>query len=145
MREPLRLTPPSTGDGTIKTKSAKHEVNGKHDINGKYEVNGKHESNGTSSPKVGSSTKYPTATFLTHTQMQTAGGLSRATKLKWLLEETSELLVCPGVYDGFSARIALDVGFKALYMVSTCRPCQLEEGYPDTCEHRLVLVQRLLV
>ena len=29
------------------------------------------------------------------------------------------IVVCPGVYDGFSARIALDVGFDCLYMV--CR------------------------
>lgn len=27
------------------------------------------------------------------------------------------MIVCPGVYDGFSARIALEVGFDALYMV----------------------------
>ena len=118
------MTPPFTEDGTIKTKSAKHEVNGKHDINGKYEINGKHdingkyESNGTSSPKVGSSNKDPMPTLVTYTQVKTAGGLSKATKLKWLLEDTNELIVCPGVYDGFSARIALDVGFKALYMVS---------------------------
>ena len=40
-----------------------------------------------------------------------------ATKLKRLLEETNELIVCPGVYDGLSARVALEVGFSALYMV----------------------------
>ena len=43
--------------------------------------------------------------------------LPGATKLKRCLEETDELIVCPGVHDGFSARIALDVGFTALYMV----------------------------
>lgn len=42
---------------------------------------------------------------------------SPATKLKFLLENTKDLIVCPGVYDGFSARIALSVGFDALYMV----------------------------
>ena len=132
MQEPLKLTPPVTGDRTIETKSAKYEANGKHDINGRYGVNGQHEpngqpethskyeSNGTKSPKVSLSTKDPTLAFNTYTQVKTVGGLSRATKLKWLLEETSELIVCPGVYDGFSARIALDVGFKALYMVSLC-------------------------
>ncbi|KAI9872835.1 MAG: hypothetical protein M1830_001133 [Pleopsidium flavum] len=41
---------------------------------------------------------------------------SGATKLRRLLDESSDLIVCPGVYDGFSARIALSVGFKALYM-----------------------------
>lgn len=43
--------------------------------------------------------------------------LSSATRLKKRIEETDELIVCPGVYDGFSARIALHVGFTALYMV----------------------------
>ena len=42
---------------------------------------------------------------------------SPATKLKRRLEETKDLIVCPGVYDGFSARIALSVGFDAMYMV----------------------------
>ena len=44
---------------------------------------------------------------------------SPATKLKRRLEETKDLIVCPGVYDGFSARIALSVGFDAMYMVRT--------------------------
>lgn len=43
--------------------------------------------------------------------------LSGATKLRKMLLETSELVVCPGVYDGLSARTALEVGFDALYMV----------------------------
>ena len=42
---------------------------------------------------------------------------SPATKLKRRLENTKDLIVCPGVYDGFSARIALSVGFDAMYMV----------------------------
>ncbi|KAL8722499.1 MAG: hypothetical protein Q9181_007479 [Wetmoreana brouardii] len=42
--------------------------------------------------------------------------LPGATKLKRRLEETNELIVCPGVHDGFSARIAMSVGFDALYM-----------------------------
>ena len=42
---------------------------------------------------------------------------SPATKLKRRLEDTKELIVCPGVYDGFSARIAMSVGFDAMYMV----------------------------
>ena len=40
-----------------------------------------------------------------------------ATRLKRQIETTRDLIVCPGVYDGFSARIALSVGFDALYMV----------------------------
>lgn len=46
-----------------------------------------------------------------------AGSMSSATRLKRRLLDTDELIVCPGVYDGFSARIALSVGFTALYMV----------------------------
>lgn len=41
-----------------------------------------------------------------------------ATRLRKMLTESNELLVLPGVYDGFSARIALEVGFDVLYMVS---------------------------
>jgi hypothetical protein len=43
--------------------------------------------------------------------------LSGATKLKRMIEETGELIICPGVYDGLSARIAQRVGFSAMYMV----------------------------
>ena len=42
---------------------------------------------------------------------------SPATKLKHRLEDTKDLIVCPGVYDGFSARIAMSVGFDTMYMV----------------------------
>lgn len=42
-----------------------------------------------------------------------------AKKLRYLLENTDELIVCPGVYDGLSARTAMELGFKALYMVSS--------------------------
>lgn len=42
-----------------------------------------------------------------------------AKKLRYLLENTDELVVCPGVYDGLSARTAMELGFKALYMVSS--------------------------
>lgn len=41
-----------------------------------------------------------------------------AKKLRHLLENTDELVVCPGVYDGLSARTAIELGFKSLYMVS---------------------------
>jgi hypothetical protein len=40
-----------------------------------------------------------------------------STKLRHFLENSKDILLCPGVYDGFSARIALSVGFDALYMV----------------------------
>lgn len=45
--------------------------------------------------------------------------LSGATKLRRMIFETKDLIVCPGVYDGLSARTALEVGFPALYMVCT--------------------------
>lgn len=41
-----------------------------------------------------------------------------ATRLRQLLAE-KDILVVPGVYDGFRARIALEVGFDCLYMVRT--------------------------
>jgi hypothetical protein len=49
-----------------------------------------------------------------------------ATKLRRMLRETDDLIVCPGVYDGLSARVAMSLGFKALYMVGTRSP-------PHTC------------
>lgn len=48
----------------------------------------------------------------------TSEPFSGAKKLRHLLENTDELIVCPGVYDGLSARTAMELGFKALYMVS---------------------------
>ncbi|KAL0944339.1 carboxyphosphonoenolpyruvate [Colletotrichum truncatum] len=42
--------------------------------------------------------------------------ISAATRLRRRLEETDDLILLPGVYDGFSARIALEVGFDGLYM-----------------------------
>lgn len=36
--------------------------------------------------------------------------------LREMIETPGKLVICPGVYDGFTARIALDVGFDALYM-----------------------------
>lgn len=43
---------------------------------------------------------------------------SAATVLRKRIEDPAhEIVVCPGVYDGFSARIALEVGFDAMYMV----------------------------
>lgn len=41
-----------------------------------------------------------------------------ASKLRRMIKDTNELIVCPGVYDGLSARVAMELGFKAMYMVS---------------------------
>ena len=67
-----------------------------------------------------------TSVIATHDDSETAGSpltptsqsdLSGATKLKQMIQESPDMIVCPGVYDGFSARIALAVGFPAMYMV----------------------------
>ncbi|KAJ5875750.1 Isocitrate lyase [Penicillium subrubescens] len=39
-----------------------------------------------------------------------------ASKLRRMLKDSRELIVCPGVYDGLSARIAMELGFKGMYM-----------------------------
>lgn len=44
--------------------------------------------------------------------------LSGAKKLRELLKDQSKIVVAPGVFDGFTARLALAAGFDALYMVS---------------------------
>lgn len=70
---------------------------------------------------------------------------SGATKLRKMIFETNELIVCPGVYDGLSARTALEVGFHAMYMVrlrcrqATCRASGHANGVlTDWCRyHRL--------
>jgi 2-methylisocitrate lyase-like PEP mutase family enzyme len=40
-----------------------------------------------------------------------------ATKLRELLARKDEIVVCPGVYDGYTAWITLATGFDCLYMV----------------------------
>jgi methylisocitrate lyase len=42
-----------------------------------------------------------------------------AARLRQLLKDPQKLIVCPGVYDGLTARIALSLGFDALYMVES--------------------------
>ena len=44
------------------------------------------------------------------------GNLPASTKLRQMIKTSPRIIVCPGVYDGLSARIALEVGFKAMYM-----------------------------
>ena len=43
--------------------------------------------------------------------------MSAATILRQALQDPNNFLLLPGVYDGFSARIGLEVGFDGLYMV----------------------------
>ncbi|KAL4968191.1 isocitrate lyase/PEP mutase family protein [Aspergillus stella-maris] len=42
--------------------------------------------------------------------------ITAATKLRQALQDPNGFITAPGVYDGLSARIALNVGFDALYM-----------------------------
>lgn len=42
--------------------------------------------------------------------------LRASTRLRQMIKTSPRILVCPGVYDGLSARIALEVGFQAMYM-----------------------------
>lgn len=44
--------------------------------------------------------------------------LPASTRLRNMINKADRLIVCPGVYDGFSARIAMSLPFSALYMVS---------------------------
>ena len=45
--------------------------------------------------------------------------LTGSAKLRRLLAGHDKVLVCPGVYDGFTARLALRAGFECLYMVGS--------------------------
>ncbi|KAJ0309990.1 hypothetical protein COL5a_008368 [Colletotrichum fioriniae] len=56
--------------------------------------------------------------------------VSAAIKLRQRLNETDDLILLPGVYDGFSARIALEVGFDGLYMTGAGTSAS-KLGLPD--------------
>ena len=38
-------------------------------------------------------------------------------RFRAMLAEKDNLIVCPGIYDGLTARVALNAGFECLYMV----------------------------
>ena len=42
-----------------------------------------------------------------------------AARLRQLLSDSGEIIVCPGVFDGLTARVALKSGAQALYMVKS--------------------------
>lgn len=44
--------------------------------------------------------------------------MAAVARLRELLAQEDKIIVCPGVYDGYTARIALSAGFDCLYMVS---------------------------
>jgi 2-methylisocitrate lyase-like PEP mutase family enzyme len=62
-----------------------------------------------------------------------------ATVLRRKLEDPNGFVLAPGVYDGLSARVALEVGFDALYMVSppaTSAPYEHMRTIPQTAPTR---------
>ena len=66
---------------------------------------------------------YPYQLHLTMSQdLESSPRILAATKLRKALDG-DDIIVAPGVYDGFSARIALGVGFDALYMVCNKPMC----------------------
>lgn len=59
------------------------------------------------------SIKFHNTIMTNQAKQQTAVSALRAQ-----LAEPEKIIVCPGVYDGFTARMALKAGFDCLYMVS---------------------------
>jgi hypothetical protein len=77
-----------------------------------------------------------------HVKQETA-----AKKLRRMIQCPRKITLCPGVYDGLSALVALSVGFDALYMVSTCSlllwlKCHID--YEGICRLGLELVHLVL-
>ncbi|KAI8281694.1 Carboxyvinyl-carboxyphosphonate phosphorylmutase [Colletotrichum sp. SAR 10_98] len=60
---------------------------------------------------------------------KTTSGASAGAKLRQLLER-DEILIAPGVYEGYSARIAHEVGFDCIYMTGA-GTCASKLGQPD--------------
>jgi len=53
----------------------------------------------------------------TSSVIKSTAPLTGAKRLRELLKDPSNLVVCPGVFDGLSARLAIAAGFDAMYMV----------------------------
>ncbi|KAI1628923.1 oxaloacetase-like protein [Exophiala viscosa] len=56
------------------------------------------------------------ATTAQKSRAKACSPLSGAARLREMLKDRSKVVVCPGVFDGLSARVALSMGFDALYM-----------------------------
>lgn len=63
----------------------------------------------------------------------TSAPFTGAKRLRELLKDRQRLVVCPGVFDGLTARIALSKGFDALYMV--CALCSSNAVLGDDDSH----------
>jgi hypothetical protein len=61
-----------------------------------------------------------------------------STRLQNMIKNCKRTIVCPGVYDGLSARTALEVGFEALYMVSFDDALHTSDQPQTKIYHRLV-------
>lgn len=64
------------------------------------------------------------------------------TKLREWLADTKKAIVCPGVYDGLTARVALTKGFKCLHLRSAAVSLA-RSGLPDSGESSLEFVMDL--
>jgi 2-methylisocitrate lyase-like PEP mutase family enzyme len=62
----------------------------------------------------------------------TSNGNKRVTPvetLRGMLADPDKFIACPGVYDGFTAQIALREGVDCLYMVSNLTPGAIYVAY----------------
>jgi hypothetical protein len=57
--------------------------------------------------------------------------MASAKRLRALLADQSKIIVCPGVYDGLTARIALNAGFECLYMVTKPHSPKIQDFVSD--------------
>jgi hypothetical protein len=76
--------------------------------------------------------------------VETSNGTSRMTavqKLRQMLADPEKFIACPGVYDGFTARIALQEGVDCLYMVCRLNYTPIPES--EQKENKLTLDCRL--
>ena len=58
-----------------------------------------------------------------------------ANKLRQAIEHGTDIIVAPGVHDGFSARIAQSVGFDCLYMVRLTTALSTSLSLPPHPQH----------
>lgn len=75
----------------------------------------------SSSPSIGSPTQMILKWQTNGLPTEAIFSMNAATpgsRLRELINNSPEILVCPGVYDGISARAAINLGFKGMYMVS---------------------------
>lgn len=79
--------------------------------------------------------------------------MSGVQRLRELLADKDKFISCPGIYDGFTARIALEEGVDCLYMVSFgsglkfhhlyLEKLGVRDNFWNSCSHFRRLVQEL--